>query len=319
MQFPKKREGNIEDFYTLGQALGSGAFSVVVNATSKATGQDVAIKIVSKDETDDDEMFSEIYFMSLMDHEHIVKYYEMFEGGDEYFIVLERVSGGELFDRIVEMSVYDEASAARAMNEALSAIAYMHEKDIIHRDLKPENLLLSSDAKDAFIKLADFGFTTSCEEPLDEYLGTPPYMAPELIVLEDESVEGTYGKPVDMWALGCILYILLSGMHPFQMDDDEKMIELIVTGELEWIGDSWDDVSPSAKELIERMLDPNPDTRITAEEALAHPWITQLGTDNVLNVQEQLRKFQLRKKFKGAVFSVLASQKLKRFFQINKN
>jgi len=281
-------------------------------AHHKQTRQEVAIKIVTKSETEDDEMFNEISVMAAIDHPNTVKYHEMFLDDDDYYVVLERISGGELFDKIIELSVYEETEAAIAIQQALSAINFMHERDYIHRDLKPENLLLSSKEPDAQIKIADFGFATKIEgEQLSEYLGTPPYMAPELVILYDETVTGTYGKPVDVWALGCILYILLSGLHPFQMDDEDEMIELISSGELEWLGDGWDYVSEGAKDLVTKMLTADTNTRITAKEALEHPWIME-GSKNILNVQDALKRFQLRKRFKGAVFSVMAGNRLRR-------
>jgi len=292
-------------------------FSVVMLGHHLETGEEVAIKIVTKSETDDEEMSNEISVMAAVNHPNTVRYIEMFVDRDDYYVVLERISGGELFDKIIELSVYEETEAANAIRQALDAINYMHERGYVHRDLKPENLLLSSKDPDAQIKIADFGFATKIEGQLSEYLGTPPYMAPELVILYDESINGSYGKPVDMWALGCILYILLSGLHPFQMDDEEEMIDLIASGELEWLGDGWDNVSEGAKDLVSKMICADPNTRITASEALQHPWISELGSKNVLNVQDALRRFQLRKKFKGVVFSVMAGNRLKRSFKVD--
>jgi len=257
-------------------------------------------------------MFNEISVMAAVNHPNTIKYIEMFEDHHDYYVVLERISGGELFDKIIELSVYEEAEAAIAIQQALSAIQYMHELGYVHRDLKPENLLLSSAEPNAQIKIADFGFATKIEDELSDYLGTPPYMAPELIALYDESVIGFYGKPVDIWALGCILYILLSGLHPFQMEDEDEMMDLISSGQLDWLGDGWDDVSEGAKDLVTKMIHYDPSTRITAGEALEHPWIREVGSKNILHVQGSLRKFQVRKKFKGAVFSLIAGNRLKR-------
>lgn len=228
------------------------------------------------------------------------------------WFILFSITGGELFDRIVELERYSEKDASLVMKQILSGIEHLHDKNIGHRDLKPENLLLSSKEKDAVVKLADFGFSKQVDEndQFSGFVGTPPYMAPELVVLR--RTHGKYGKEVDMWAAGVILYILLSGFHPFQVDDEEEMLENIEKSVWTWVGDAWKDVSHSAKDLITKLLEPDPTKRYTVKQALAHPWISgNEAIDKELKVQEDLLAFQAKRKFKIAIHGIMAANKLK--------
>ena len=174
-------------------------------------------------------------------------------------LVFSSITGGELFDRIIELQRYSEKEAAHVMKQALNGLKHMHDKQLVHRDLKPENLLLSSKSADATIKLADFGFSRESRNNADctEMVGTPEYMAPEIVALRER--RGGYSKPVDIWAMGVVLYILcarsfsslgipgchslvfyrLSGIHPFQMEDEEQMLSNIQHGRWRWLGSNW--------------------------------------------------------------------------------
>lgn len=220
------------------------------------------------------------------------------------------ITGGELFDRIVELQRYTEKEASKVFKQILSGIQHLHSQNIAHRDLKPENLLLSSKDSDAVVKLADFGFAkTENGDTLTGYVGTPPYMAPELVSIR--KTYGKYNRAVDMWAVGVILYIMLSGNHPFQIDDEEMMLENIEQAKWEWDGEVWNNISDSAKDLIQKLLNPNPTSRLSVQDALNHPWV--VGTeakDEDLPVQENIRNFQARARFRGAIFGVMAKNKL---------
>jgi len=264
-------------------------------------------------------MLDELAVMSDIRHDHIVEFIEVFNRTDGYYVVIERIYGGELFDRIVDLSNYTEAEASAVMLETFHAIKHMHDLDYVHRDLKPENLLLASRESNVNIKIADFGFASKMKEKgLRSVVGTPPYMAPELVRLRsgDKSLPG-YGKGVDAWSLGVILYILLSGMHPFQIDDEDEMLDNIEVGIWEWLGETWENVSEHAKNLIVGLMCPDPSVRLTVEQAISHPWFTegQSQTSNLVGAQEQIRKFQARKKLKGAIYSVMATNRLRRSLQ----
>lgn len=222
------------------------------------------------------------------------------------------ISGGELFDRIIALSRFSEKEAASAMRQALIGLKHMHEQHLAHRDLKPENLLLSSKEPDASIKLADFGFSREVKGSRDchDMVGTPEYMAPELVALRDKDVG--YGKPVDIWAMGVVLYILLSGIHPFQMEDEEQMLSNIQSGKWRWLGNNWGKVSQAAKDIITHMMDPNPETRYTVEQCLDSPWLREEQSDAELGgVAHEIRRFQAKKKMRAAVRSVMAMNKMK--------
>jgi len=220
-----------------------------------------------------------------------------------------------LFDRIIELRRYTEKDASHVTRQALLGIKHMHDKDLVHRDLKPENLLLSSKDPDATVKVADFGFATECkdDEELFETLGTPPYMAPELVILrnDDDSLPG-YGKPVDVWALGICLYILLSGIHPFQIEDEDQMLDNIEDGVWRWLGPNWDSISDNGKDIIKHMMDPNAQTRWTIGQCLESEWIKGHAPDVELEtVKDEIKAFQAKKRLKGAIFGVMASNKMK--------
>jgi serine/threonine protein kinase len=221
-----------------------------------------------------------------------------------------------LFDRIIESHHYTEKDAARVMQEVMMGIGHMHEKMLVHRDLKPENLLLSTRDETASVKVADFGFArgTLTDHDLTSLVGTPPYMAPELVRLRHYDATGGYGRSVDVWALGVILYILLSGIHPFQIEDEEVMLDNIEHARWNWLGDNWDTVSDSAKDLLKQMLTQDPAKRPEISTLLKHPWIVnggssdrQLGT----GVKDALKQFQARKKFKGAIRAIAATNRMR--------
>jgi len=308
---PKINKDKVGNFYEIGDQLGSGAYSVVVKATEKHSGRDWAIKIVDKNSTGMADMRGELSVMSKLNHDNIVTFKEVFDHPEGFYVVLELISGGELFDRIIELKRFTEKDAAQTMIQAFRAIDHMHDVNLVHRDIKPENLLLSDKSANATIKLADFGFATICtsDTGLSDLLGTPEYMAPELVALRD--VEGGYGKSVDIWALGVVLYILLSGIHPFQIEDEDQMLANIQAGKWKWLGRNWDKVSDEGKDLITKMLDPNPKSRPTVKECLAHPWFKTQVDVALDDVAEEIKKFQARKELKGAINTVIASNKMR--------
>lgn len=255
----------------------------------------------------------------------MILFRESFSGGNiaisaatrsNRFFIACSITGGELFDRIIDSHHYTEKDASKVMHEVMLGIEHMHEKMLVHRDLKPENLLLSSRDDNASIKVADFGFArgTTTDHDLTSLVGTPPYMAPELVRLRHYDATGGYGRTVDVWALGVILYILLSGIHPFQIEDEEAMLENVENARWNWLGDNWDTVSADAKDLIQKLLTPDPAKRPDIKTALKHPWIVSGGSsDKTLGtgVKDALKQFQARKKFKGAFRAIAATNRMR--------
>lgn len=315
LDFPGLNKRPIKDFYLIGDEIGRGAFSIVVEAEQKNSHRTVAIKIVDKKNTTPKQMLDELAVIAEIKHPHIVEYLEIFNRIDGYYVVLERIYGGELFDRIIELDHYTETEASSVMLRTFHAIKYLHDIGYVHRDIKPENLLLADKESNVNIKIADFGFAAKMKENgLRAVVGTPPYMAPELVRLRtgDKSLPG-YGKGVDEWSLGIILYILLSGIHPFQIDDEDEMLDNIERGTWEFLGDEWENISEEAKNLISGLMNPDPERRFTVDDAISHPWFTGgAGGRKLSSAQDQIRKFQARKKLKGAIMSVMATARLRR-------
>jgi len=311
----------ITDFYTIGDLLGKGAFSQVKVATEKATGNRFAVKIITKHSDDEDSdrrneiIQTEILILKAVDHKNIVRLHEIFQDDKIYYLIMEVISGGELFERIVALTSYSEKDASNVTRQVLEGIQHMHEKNIVHRDLKPENLLLLSEEANSDVKVTDFGL--SHIQPMGEAIkitkavGTPSYLAPEVLDMLDNGVP--YGKEADLWAVGVILYILLCGFPPFFGETDDDIYDQIQDGDFSFPSPAWDSISPGAIDLIEKLLTRNSTNRITAIAALQHPWILGHSTpDNHLsNTLTELKKFNAKRKLKGAIKAVQALNRLK--------
>lgn len=223
-----------------------------------------------------------------------------------HYLVFDLVTGGELFEDIVAREYYSEADASHCIQQILEAVLHCHQMGVVHRDLKPENLLLASKCKGAAVKLADFGLAIEVQGDQQAWFGfagTPGYLSPEVLRKE------AYGKPVDIWACGVILYILLVGYPPFWDEDQHKLYQQIKAGAYDFPSPEWDTVTPEAKNLINQMLTINPAKRITAHEALKHPWVCQRSTvASMMHRQETvecLKKFNARRKLKGAILTTM--------------
>jgi calcium/calmodulin-dependent protein kinase I len=209
---------------------------------------------------------------------------DRYEDAKQFYLVMELVQGKELFDKIVERGQYSERDAAHISRQFVRAIEYLHSRGIAHRDLKPENLLSVGSGDQEIIKVADFGLSKNFgDEKMMTSCGSPGYVAPEVLECE------TYGKEVDMWSIGVIIYILLVGYPPFYADNDPALFKKIMACEYEF-GEGWDVISESAKDLIRKLLVKDPKKRLTAEQALQHPWLRK---DTDLS-QKQLQMNRLR-------------------------
>ncbi|KAE8897273.1 hypothetical protein PF005_g6486 [Phytophthora fragariae] len=297
---------SFEEQYSLGKVIGSGTFSVVRIAIHKPTGQRYAIKCIKRDglvAEDIEALTTEVAILKQMNHPNIMILHDFFVEEKFYYLVTEYMEGGELFDRIVEKSYYNEREARDLVKLLLEAIKYCHDTNIVHRDLKPENLLLTSRDDDASIKLADFGFAKRIEfdsEGLVTACGTPGYVAPEIL-------EGKpYGKTVDIWSIGVITYILLCGYPPFHDDNHNALFKKIKKGKFQFDSPYWDHVSDDAKDLISQMLIVDPEKRATVDQLLTHRWVTgtEVATVQLTSALEELRRFNARRKFKAAVSTV---------------
>ncbi|KAA8581385.1 hypothetical protein FQN60_002966, partial [Etheostoma spectabile] len=242
----------------------------------------------------------------LLKHPNIVRLHDSISEEGFHYLVFDLVTGGELFEDIVAREYYSEADASHCISQILESVNHIHQHDIVHRDLKPENLLLASKMKGAAVKLADFGLAIEVQGDQQAWFGfagTPGYLSPEVLRKDP------YGKPVDIWACGVILYILLVGYPPFWDEDQHKLYQQIKAGAYDFPSPEWDTVTPEAKNLINQMLTINPAKRITAEQALKHPWICHRSTvASMMHRQETvecLRKFNARRKLKGAILTTM--------------
>uniref|UniRef100_A0AAR2LDB8 calcium/calmodulin-dependent protein kinase n=1 Tax=Pygocentrus nattereri TaxID=42514 RepID=A0AAR2LDB8_PYGNA len=285
------------DEYQLYEELGKGAFSVVRRCVKKSTGQEYAAKIINTKKLsarDHQKLEREARICRLLKHPNIVRLHDSISEEGFHYLVFDLVTGGELFEDIVAREYYSEADARW--------VQYLHTKERTH----PENLLLASKMKGAAVKLADFGLAIEVQGDQQAWFGfagTPGYLSPEVLRKDP------YGKPVDIWACGVILYILLVGYPPFWDEDQHKLYQQIKAGAYDFPSPEWDTVTPEAKNLINQMLTINPAKRITADQALKHPWVCQRSTvASMMHRQETvecLRKFNARRKLKGAILTTM--------------
>ncbi|XP_078222723.1 calcium/calmodulin-dependent protein kinase type II subunit delta isoform X32 [Callithrix jacchus] len=297
------------DEYQLFEELGKGAFSVVRRCMKIPTGQEYAAKIINTKKLsarDHQKLEREARICRLLKHPNIVRLHDSISEEGFHYLVFDLVTGGELFEDIVAREYYSEADASHCIQQILESVNHCHLNGIVHRDLKPENLLLASKSKGAAVKLADFGLAIEVQGDQQAWFGfagTPGYLSPEVLRKDP------YGKPVDMWACGVILYILLVGYPPFWDEDQHRLYQQIKAGAYDFPSPEWDTVTPEAKDLINKMLTINPAKRITASEALKHPWICQRSTvASMMHRQETvdcLKKFNARRKLKGAILTTM--------------
>ncbi|XP_069923596.1 LOW QUALITY PROTEIN: peripheral plasma membrane protein CASK [Oryctolagus cuniculus] len=323
-----------EDVYELCEVIGKGPFSVVRRCINRETGQQFAVKIVDVAKftsspglsTEGKRWISnlkrEASICHMLKHPHIVELLETYSSDGMLYMVFEFMDGADLCFEIVKRAdagfVYSEAVASHYMRQILEALRYCHDNNIIHRDVKPHCVLLASKENSAPVKLGGFGVAIQLGESglvAGGRVGTPHFMAPEVVKREP------YGKPVDVWGCGVILFILLSGCLPFY-GTKERLFEGIIKGKYKMNPRQWSHISESAKDLVRRMLMLDPAERITVYEALNHPWLRYMGTQrdryaykiHLPETVEQLRKFNARRKLKGAVLAAVSSHKFNSFY-----
>jgi len=264
--------------YDVGDLLGRSASATVFRAIDKETKVQYAVKVIKKSMvTKPDRLVTEVRALQRAKHKYITYLKEVLEDEHMLYLVVELAAGGELFDRLIEKNgPYPESSARILIKNLIEAVAYLHSIDIVHRDLKPENILLSSKDNDTDIKLTDFGVVKLFEEakPTRQavtftYIGTSCYMAPEVLLGIG------YDHSVDMWSVGVILYIVVSGAHPFDQDKADS-VEDVIKGKYDFPDNRFSRISPQCKNLIRQLLTVDPLKRPSAREALRHPWLLMM-------------------------------------------
>lgn len=296
--------------YNLGRELGRGEFGVTYLAIDVETGEKFACKSISKKklktDIDIEDVRREVEIMkSLPKHVNIVSIKDTYEDDNAVHIVMELCEGGELFDRIVAKGHYTERAAAVVMRTIVEVVQACHRHGVIHRDLKPENFLLANKKEASPLKAIDFGLSIFFKpgQRFSEIVGSPYYMAPEVL-------KRNYGPEIDVWSAGVILYILLCGVPPFWAETEQGVAQAIIRSVVDFKRDPWPKVSDSAKDLVKKMLDPDPKKRLTAEQVLEHPWLQNAsGAPNVSlgeTVKARLKQFSVMNKLKKRALRVIA-------------
>lgn len=277
------------------EKLGNGAFSTVYRGKDMATGKLVAIKVIDKTSCDYSSFKNEFLIQREFESPYIIDLYSYFEDDDNFYMVMEYANAGALFD-IINQTTYSENDAATIIQQVLIGLKVLHDNKIIHGDLKPENILLSiDDETDEYTaKISDFGLASIFTgEKKDLFQGTMTFEAPEIIERKP------YDPSIDMWSLGVIIYILLSGDYPFESEDEHQLMKKIGSGDYDFSSYKWDDISDEGKDFISQLLQVNPKNRITIENALKHPWVTGNAPKIELpDLRTHLKKFNLQRKLK---------------------
>jgi len=282
--------------YELKDELGKGAFSVVKLAINKKTGEKVAVKIIDKtqasSDSDEKRLKTEVEILKKVKHSNIVCLKDLFDTPQNLYLIMELVTGGELFDKIVEKGQYSEKEASATVKKILSSVDYLHSVNIAHRDLKPENLLLKGE-DETDVMLSDFGLSKIINQDtmMETACGTPYYVAPEVL-----SAQG-YDKEVDLWSIGVITYLLLCGFPPFYGETLPEVFEQIMKADFDFPDPYWKDISKEAKDFISKLLVVDAKKRLTAKQAMEHPWIANGGSANkILNIKGEMEKFNSQRK-----------------------
>ncbi|KAF3452527.1 hypothetical protein FNV43_RR02960 [Rhamnella rubrinervis] len=296
--------------YDLGRELGRGEFGVTYLCTDVSTSEKFACKSISKKKlrtaVDIEDVRREVEIMKhLRQHPNIVTLRDTYEDDNAVHIVMELCEGGELFDRIVSRGHYTERAAAAVMRTIVEVVQNCHKHGVMHRDLKPENFLFANKKETSPLKAIDFGLSVFFEpgERFNEIVGSPYYMAPEVL-------KRNYGPEIDVWSAGVILYILLCGVPPFWAETEQGVAQAIIRSVVDFKRDPWPRVSDNAKDLVRKMLDPDPNQRLTAQQVLDHPWLQNAKkAPNVPlgeTVRARLKQFSVMNKLKKRALGVIA-------------
>ncbi|KAF4350627.1 hypothetical protein F8388_013168 [Cannabis sativa] len=301
---------DVKQFYSIGKELGRGQFGVTYLCTENSTGRQFACKSISKrklvSKNDKEDMKREIHIMQhLSGQPNIVEFKGAYEDKQSVHLVMELCAGGELFDRIIAKGHYSERAAASICRAIVKVVHNCHFMGVMHRDLKPENFLLSSKEENALLKATDFGLSVFIEEGkvYRDIVGSAYYVAPEVL-------RRKYGKEIDVWSAGVMLYILLSGVPPFWAETEKGIFDAILQGEIDFDSQPWPSISSSAKDLVRKMLTQDPRKRITSAHVLEHPWLREGGeaSDKPIDsaVLSRMKQFRAMNKLKKLALKVIA-------------
>ena len=318
--FKKALEMRIERFYSIGSLLGEGAFAQVRIAEDPQSNTKYAVKIINKDAYDVREMqfiMREVKIMMNIHHPNIVDTYDIFDSKKQLHLVIEYMQGGELFDIIADQGHLSEQRASQIIRQIINGVDYLHDFGVVHCDIKPENILCKNHQWPLQVKLCDFGLANFYDKrntsSMTAMIGTPGYVAPEVVKKEP------YGPPVDMWACGVVLYVMLSGRMPFYGKDDIQCLRRTAAGEYQFPDREWTNVSEDAKSLVRSLLQIRPELRLTPKAALQHRWLSnteQLSTQPLQNDLSAIHS-RVRQKFKKAVTAARTIERMRGLISMN--
>jgi len=311
-----KKNNNIKSHYTFKEKIGSGSFATVKRVVKNIDKVEYACKIIQKTKLNSEELavvHDEVEIMQKVQYKHCVKLHEIFETSKNLYMVMDLLTGGELFDRIVSKGSYSEKEAARVVEIVAEGLKYLHSNGIVHRDLKPENLIYETDDDQALLKITDFGLAKfrAREMNLSTACGTPGYVAPE--VLEGKQ----YGKEVDLWSLGVILYILLCGFPPFYDESTAGLYRQIKNGQYDYPDPYWTEISDEAKQVVTGLLTVNPEKRWSPDKLLTTSWVTGDASGKEFGSQHSkgIKLLQAKKEFRKIVRCLIAVGRFARMLQ----
>ncbi|ORX71581.1 Pkinase-domain-containing protein [Linderina pennispora] len=306
-------------YYTFGRTLGAGTFGEVKESIFNPDGRKVAIKVIKKTALNGDDMMvrKEIDVVGHLHHPHIVKLLDWFESKDKYYLVFELCTGGELFEKICKYGHFSESDAVRLIRTGFESLAYLHQHNIVHRDIKPENFIFRDDTPDAPLMLADFGIARimrSDDEVLTTVCGSFGYAAPEVLIRQG------HGKAVDIWSMGVVTFSTLCGYSPFwRFEDPNSLIQAMQAGNIEFDERYWWGISAEAKDFIRRCLSPNQHERMTAEQALKHPWLAGASVSTRDLLPDVIENFNAKKTLRRAVMKIQAVNRLRKLSHSSSN
>jgi calcium-dependent protein kinase len=297
-----QNKNSVQKDYNILSKIGKGSFGSVFKVHHKKTNQFRAMKVIKREtinlQDDDRKFLKEIEILCKADHPNIIRIYEYFVDEINFYLIMEFVSGGELYDTITSWKDFNERKAAYIMKQILSAVSYLHSSKIIHRDLKPENMLVENKRKNKSgeeeinIKIIDFGTCNFIDKnaKLSLKVGSPYYIAPEVL-------KRNYNEKCDIWSCGVILYVLLVGYPPFSGSSTDDLLRKVSKGQYSLEGSYWKKISQSAKDLVIKMLEINPSKRLSAEESLKHEWIVEnssieLNNQDIKNFKDVLKNMK---------------------------
>ncbi|XP_051125295.1 calcium-dependent protein kinase 2-like [Andrographis paniculata] len=299
---------DVRSKYKIGKELGRGQFGVTFACTEMSTGHPYACKSILKrklvSKNDREDMKREVHIMQhLSGQPNIVEFKGAYEDKSSVHLVMELCSGGELFDKIIQMGHYSEKGAADLCRQIVNVVSHCHFMGVMHRDLKPENFLFSSKDETGMLKATDFGLSVFIEEGkvYGDIVGSAYYVAPEVL-------RRSYGKEIDVWSAGVILYILLSGVPPFWAESEKGIFDAILNEQIDFDSSPWPSISSSAKDLVRKMLTKDPRRRITPTQVLEHPWIKGQASDKPIDsaVLSRMKQFRAMNKLKKLALKVIA-------------